>query len=130
MKLKEFNTENCCKMGRTTIPSINIDTKVGTVRLNKSASALMGISNADQVKFHQDEDEPGDWYIEKVKNGGFEVREVANGAMVFNNTAICKKIAESVEFSGRSGKCLVAGKPTELKGRTLWGVITRTLNNG
>jgi hypothetical protein len=131
MKLKEFNTENCTGLRtRTSAPAITVDTKTGCNRINGAASELIGLSDGDQVKFHQDEDEEGDWYMEKVKDGGFELRKgPAGSTLLFNNVKLSKKIAESVAFEGRSGKCLIAGKPTEFQKRKLFGVLTSGLRN-
>jgi hypothetical protein len=131
MKLKEFNPENCIGANpRSKAPSITIDTKIGCNRINGSACELMGLSEGDQIKLHQDEDEEADWYMEKVKDGGFTLRKgPAGSSLLFNNTKLSKKIAESVAFEGRSGKCLIAGKPTEFQKRKLFGVLTSGLRN-
>lgn len=131
MKLKEFNSENCSGFSkRSSAPSIAIDTKVGCNRINREACERLGLKEGDQVKFHQDEEEEADWYIEKVSEGGFSLRKVGSGsALAFNNTALAKKIAESVAYEGRSGRCLIAGKPTEFQKRKLFGVLTSGLRN-
>lgn len=131
MKLKEFNAENCAGLGkRTTSPAISLDTKVGCNRINAAACSLLGLQEGDQVKFHQDQEEEADWYIEKVADGGFTVRKNNNtNALIFNSTVLAKKNAESVAFEGRSGKCLIAGKPTEFQKRKLFGVLTTGLRN-
>lgn len=128
MKLKEYNSENCVSLGRTHSPSISINTKTGLIRISVSAANLIGLADGDQVKFHQDEEEESDWYLEKVPSGGFAIRE-HTGSMIFNNTSLTRKIADSVEFQDKTGKCLVAGKPTEFQKRKLWGVLTSTLRN-
>lgn len=67
MKLKTFNPENT---GDNTIPVLSINAN-GMFRLNKAAIDLLKLEETDKVLFHQDEDEPEDWYISKEKNNGF-----------------------------------------------------------
>jgi hypothetical protein len=129
MKLKEFNAEDFPNT-RTTAPAFSIDTKVGCNRLNREACELIGLKAGDKIKFLQDEEEEGDWYIEKVKEGGFVLRTTKNAtSLCFNSTPMAKKIADSVVFEGRSGRCLIAGQPTELNKRKLFGILTNSLKN-
>lgn len=132
MNLKEFTPDNCIT-GRSSsrVPSIGINTKVGMFRLNLEATELVGLKDGDQVKFHQDEDEPTNWYLEKVKEGGFVLRhkEAVGNGLLFNNMKLAKQIAESVSFTEKSGKCLLAGVPTQVNKRQLFGIITGTLRS-
>lgn len=133
MKLKEFNANNCFSSKRRSegAPCIAINVKVGLFRFNKPATELLGLDEGDQVLFHQDEEDPENWYIEKVDKNGFEVRiKAAIGkGVLFNNTALARQIFSSVLFNGLSGKCLLAGQPTEFKKRKLFGLITSNLRN-
>ena len=132
MKLKEFNSENCSGTTKRSIaPCISIDCKVGTFRINREACELIGLKDGDQVKFLQDQEDTADWYLEKAKSGGFALRAVPKtvGSLMFNNTPLSKKIAESVGFTGRSGRVLVAGRSTEFEKRKLYGILTGTLKN-
>jgi hypothetical protein len=131
MKLKEFNADNCASAPGGKSPTVALNTKTGLFRINKEACVLMDLSANDQIKFHQDEEEEGDWYIEKVKEGGFVLREkeTITKGLIFCSSHLAKKIAESVSFSGQSGNCLVAGKPTEFQKRKLFGLLTATLRN-
>jgi hypothetical protein len=67
MKLKTFSPENT---GDNTIPTMSINSNA-VFRLNKAAIDLLKLSENDKVLFHQDEDEPEDWYISKDKENGF-----------------------------------------------------------
>jgi hypothetical protein len=132
MKLKEFNTETCVTTrAHTGVPCIGVNVKAGLFRLNPEAQQLVNLKDGDQVVFLQDEEDPANWYLEKVKEKGFVLRmkETSGKGLVFNNRAVAKEIAESVSFTGHSGKCLIAGEATEFKKRQLWGVITGTLLN-
>jgi len=127
MKLKEFNAENTktSRGGGSKTPSIGINLKTGLFSINKTACELMDIKADDQVIILQDEEDKANWYLEKVKTKGFQVRskaEITTGAL-FNNTILARAIADSVEFKGKSGKVIIAGKPTALDKRKLWGLI-------
>jgi hypothetical protein len=115
----------------TRVPCISINVKVGLFRLNPEAQKLVNLQDGDQIVFLQDEEDPANWYLEKVKEKGFVLRmkETAGKGLVFNNIAVGRQIAESVAFTGKSGKCLIAGEATEFKKRQLWGVITGTMIN-
>jgi hypothetical protein len=67
MKLKTFNPENT---GDDVIPMLSINSN-GVFRLNKAAIELLKLNEGDKVLFHQDEDEPEDWYISKDAEKGF-----------------------------------------------------------
>lgn len=133
MKLKEFNTETCVTPRiYNGVPCININVKVGLFRLNPEAQKLVNLQDGDQIVFLQDEEDPANWYLEKVKEKGFVLRmkETSGKGLVFNNIAVGRQIADSVAFTGNSGKCLIAGEATEFKKRQLWGVLTGTLKSG
>jgi hypothetical protein len=132
MNLKTFTPDTVgSSMRKTKSPTIAINMKVGLFRINEPACELIGLKGGDYVVFHQEEGEEGNWYIEKVKGSGFEVREkeTVGKGVLFNNTGLAKQIAASVAFEGTSGKVLVAGQPTVYEKRKLFGVLTGTLRN-
>lgn len=134
MKLKEFNTDTCVvvKTPRVHPASLFLNTKTGLFRISKEAAELAGLKVGDHVLFHQDEDEPTDWYFEKAsaKQKAFALRGVKSGlSLLFNNSVLARQIAESVAFKDTAGKCLIAGEPTEFKKRQLFGIITGSLIN-
>lgn len=132
MKLREFNPENCISVSqRKGQASISIDTKVGCNRITKAACETLGLKAGDCIVFHQDETDTENWYLEKVKSGGFELREndkITSG-LLFNSVALARKIAESVDFTERSGRILIAGQPTDFQKKKLFGLITSSLRN-
>jgi hypothetical protein len=133
MKLKEFNVENTVSERYTPVqvPALGINVKSGLFRLNKAAAELIGAKVDELVVLHQDEEEPTDWYIEKVKEKGFKLRFKDNvgSGLFFNSAPLAKAIADSVEFNGKGGKVLVAGKPTDFQKRKLFGLLTGGLKN-
>lgn len=134
MKLKEFNAENLV-VQRTTTPSIGINCKTGLFNFNKAAVEQMGLKSNDQIVVHQDEEDQSCWYLERLNSKdtrkGFTIREKSNvtAGLLFNNVALAKLISESVAFTGKSGRLLVAGQPTEFNKKKLWGIITSSLRN-
>ena len=136
MKLKSFNAANS-KMysrGDENLAMVSFNQKAGVVRINEAAANKIGLASEDQIMIHQDEENPQDWYIEKVKENGFTLRakdnDLKNG-LLFNNTHVIKSIATSASFTDQSGKILLAGEATELdKGkRKLWGLLVVGLRN-
>lgn len=126
MKLKTFNTQNI-QPTRSSSPFIGINTKTGVFAINRTAAEAIGIKDGDQVQFHQEEDSPENWYIEKVKDGGFTVR-LANdrGILLFNNTTLSRMIFASVECESVSGRVLV-GEAIKSGKQTLSTLITASL---
>jgi len=106
MKLREFNTENTV-VSRNTTPSLHINTKTGLFTINKGASEILGLSDKDQVAFHQNEEVPDEWYIEKVKEKGFAIRDSesknSSNSLLFNNTTLARKLFESVGYHAGGG---------------------------
>jgi hypothetical protein len=128
MKLKEFNAENCVSI-KTGTSCISINIKTGLAAINKYAAQQMELKPEDMIVIHQDEEAPENWYLEKVKAKGFPLRKKDNvsAGLFFNNSALVKSIAESVNYKEKSGRLLIAGKPTKLDKRILWGLLTISL---
>lgn len=132
MKLKEFTPGNCpTSRSYSGTPTIGINVKTGLFRVSSVAKDIIGLKDGDQVILHQDDEDPINWYIEKVKDGGFILRqkESTGQALLFNNSTLAKHIAASVEFTGKSGKVIVAGEPTLFQKRKLFGLLTSYLVN-
>jgi len=130
MNLKTFDAITTPNRAKSVSPKITINTKSGLLSINKGAVELLGLKEKDQVTFHQDEEEITDWYIEKVKSGGFPIRKNKNAtSLAFNNSYLAKKIFESVTCKEQSASVLLAGKPTKLGSRTLYGLLTNSLIN-
>jgi hypothetical protein len=127
MKLKSFTPENTHSQRKGT-PSIHLNGKTGLIAISKCAAEKLNLKKGELLCFHQDEEEEQDWYIEKVKEGGFYFREYKSGFMV-NSTALVRKIFESVVFERESGRILLAGQPTKLGARTMHGLLVNCLKN-
>jgi hypothetical protein len=125
MKLREFNASNT-QVTRSGTPCMSVNYKTGVFSINQHATSLIGLKAGDQIQFLQDENEPENWYLEKVKSGGFEIRTNSNitPGLLFNNTAIGRKVIEGLGGGGViSIRLLVAGEPTIIEKRKLWGLI-------
>lgn len=130
MNLKEYNPINSKPVAtpRAHPASLRIDTKTGRFIFNKTASELIGLKDKCQIVILQDEQEPEDWYLEIVKVSGFVIRNrERQSEYVFNNTVIARMIADSVGYTARNGRMLIAGKPTKIGDRLLWGILTINL---
>jgi hypothetical protein len=118
MRLKQFNSSSRYKH---TLPSIGVDAKRGKWKLNGVGSKLIGLQPGDEVQILQDQDEPGNWYIEKVIDNGFKVRadDKLGLGVVFNNRGLARAINDELPYC----RILIAGEPTIVEGRTIWGLI-------
>ena len=129
MKLKTFNAENCVS-SRTLKPSVRICTKSGVISFNKEAASRMNLNDGDQVTIHQSEEEESDWFVSKVNESGFQLRAATQGgSLLFNNTTLCRMIADSVNYIGQSGKLMVGSEPVTSGEVKYWPLITASLRN-
>lgn len=130
MKLKQFTPDSFSNT-RTISPAISVSTKSGLFAINRAAADLIGLKAGDAVTFHQDEEDTGNWFIEKVREGGFLLRNKDEkvSTLFFNNVSMAKEIFKSVDYQQISGRLLVAGKPTKVAKQTLFGLLTGTLVN-
>ena len=129
MKLKEFNAENTLTV-RTDKPTVHINTKTGLFNFSRSACVLLNIKHGDRVTFHQDEEEPTDWYVEKVlTETGFPLRANNNTSkgLLFSNTSMARAIVHSVK-EVTSGKIAIVAEPTKVEKRKLYALLTASLN--
>jgi|LakMenEpi03Aug12_release.lakeMendotaPanAssembly.Ray.scaffolds.fasta_scaffold1068438_1 hypothetical protein len=127
MKLKTFNAENTFSQ-RQTKPFIQVSQKTGLFGFNKAVNEILELKSGDQIQFHQDEENPDEWYIEKVKQGGFTLRDYKAKSLLFNNTTLARKIFESVECEKRSGR-LIIGEQVKVGKQTFFTLITASLKN-
>lgn len=126
MQLKTFNSENVHPV-RESKPCIRINTKTGLFNFSTGACKLIGLKPGDRVSFHQDEDEPADWYLE-VTPDGFELREKVNvtKGMLFNSSVMARALVYSVR-EVQSGRVHIAPEPITVNKKTLWPLITAAL---
>lgn len=133
----------CAPKKKNSEPFIGMNVKAGTVRFNKPAIDALKINSGDEVVFHQDEDEPGDWYMQVINNNIPEGKESTHNPkgfilrkgkatvpdLTFNNTSMVRAIFDSVEYASNSGKIKI-GEPINEKGiGMLWTLITASLIN-
>lgn len=129
MKLKTFNTTNTvARIAKTTYIGINV--KVGLFYLNQATVEHLGLSDGDQIQFHQSEEDETEWYLEKVKENGFVVRQKENksDAALFNNVELSRKIFDSMAYEKISGRVMIGEVVTHEK-RKLYTLITSMLVN-
>lgn len=130
MKLKTFNQANLPKADRCST-KLYINSKTGLFHFNRSASEKLGLTSGDTVEFHQDEDEPSDWYISKSKSG-FLIRNKAKGddatsGTMFNNSALANLIFSTIDAPALMGSCLIGAEPQKEGNVEYWPIITASI---
>lgn len=125
MKLKTFNTENTYSQ-RESKPFILVSQKTGLFGFNRGAYEAIGLKAGDQVQFHQNEENREEWFIEKVKQGGFTVRNYKEKSLLFNNTTLARTIFNSVGAEGGSGR-LIIGEQVKFGKQSFHTLITASL---
>lgn len=127
MKLKSFNPEVLPKMsGKQFQPFMSIHIKSGMLSINGVACDLIGLVKGDHVEVYQDEDDAENWYIAKVKEGGWELNQMdSSKGLYFANKQLCTLILASVDAhpSKPGARLPIAGEPTKLGKQTLFGIL-------
>lgn len=128
MKLKSFNPEVLpVTTGPKQKPALSIHISSGLFTINGSACELIGLVKEDQVEVYQDEQDSENWYIAKVKEGGFQLRSNSEGtrSLFFSSKQLCTLILASVDaHPSKPGVRLpIAGQPTKLGKQTLFGIL-------
>lgn len=125
MKLKTYNKTNTLTKDRGT-PAISI-THTGVFRVSTVLAEEMKLQEGDQVALAQDEDEPKDWYLHKVKADGFPIH-ISGGGHVFSALGITRQMMELIEFKHKTGRMIVGEKITHDKVQ-MWPLILSSLKN-
>lgn len=131
MKLKTFNVLNVQSLSsRVQKPYIQANSKTGLLNVNHAAIELIGLQDGDQIQFHQSEDEPSDWFLEKVSDNGFVLRdkEKLGKNILFNSTKIVRMIFDSVAYVGGGGRIYI-GEEVKHGKTKLFTLITASLIN-
>lgn len=127
MKLIEFNPETLPSngSGQSQLPRLSVSFKNGVFSINGPACDLIKVKAGDQVQLLQDEETPENWYIEKVKTGGYTLREKegTTSPRFFNSTQLAHCIKEFLETNGKSCRVPIAGEVTEFDKRKLYGLL-------
>ena len=132
MKLKSFNATNV-RSARSQGRAINMNSKSGIISISAELASEMNVSDGDSVEFHQDEDNPKDWFISKAIENGFKCRlkkELSNSVM-FNSTGMVRTFFKSIDFNETSGKMIVGKEITDLPAdpsMPIWSIITKSIN--
>ena len=119
MNLKTFDHATTRKYKR--YPVIGITQHDGLINIGKSASHTIGIKDMDQVKFHQDNEIPENWYIEVVQSGGIIVR-AKDGGHRLQSALLVREIGLSLGLR-TNFQMKVAMVPTIVDGRKLYGLF-------
>ena len=118
MKLKNFNPTLLPKMSDIQQqPRVSLHLKSGMFSINGVGCELIGLEKGDQIELYQDEEEPENWYIAKVKEGGWTLNQKGAGstALFFCNRQACRLMMESVDVVPTTPgvKLPIAGQPTK-----------------
>jgi hypothetical protein len=115
MKLKTFDATNC-RGRRSFIPQIGFH-KGGVITFNAKLVEKLNLNPGDAIIFHQDEIRKRDWYIEKSKTNGLELRRykgTKNLSLIMNAATVCRELFASLGIEGPIKFCL-ASETTEGK---------------
>lgn len=124
------------RVKRPEAPNLRIHVKSGTFTLSITALELMDLKAGDQVNVGQSTIDKQEWYIWKVNTGGIKLK-AANysrkvNCVVFRNSSLAQKLANSVGFYGKSGLMQIAREHQTFEsapGVKVWTIITAKLKS-
>ncbi|WP_372648232.1 hypothetical protein [Draconibacterium sp.] len=124
MKLKKFNNKTLPRNGQIS-GSIHITfNKKGVISFSKSASDLLNLKDGDRIVLHQDEENRGDWYLEKTEDeNGFKLHKKSNkdNRVCFGRKILCQTIAKSLGVTADTTFIMhVLKNPKRLQGLVLY----------
>lgn len=131
MKLITFNTENTSKI-KIGKPTIRVSGKSGFIALSSTLTREAGFQDS-RILFHQDEENPTDWYIEKTESeSGFELRKLKDtDSVAFNNSEMARNILKSLGLGQRESVAItVATKTIDVEGTPMYAILTRSVKGG
>lgn len=118
MVLRTYNADNTRHYKRT--PVIGVYVKTGELNFGKSALSKIDFKPGEEIVFHQDDEDPQTWYIEKVATGGLPFRNKKfNGSMFINSRSLVREISESLGIK-TNFQMYIASKTVYFEGRTLY----------
>lgn len=125
MKLITFDTSNIIdqKRGDATIHF----TTGGAATLSKTAVENMNLQAGEMLAFHQDEENPEDWYI-SLSEDGFLLRQDKNetSRLKFNSSILCKMILSNLEIDSKGVAFFIGSEPTIDEDEVAyWPIITK-----
>lgn len=97
----------------------------GLISINKAAMKLMKLKETDKLSFFEDEDNEGDWFMAKDKDG-LKFRITEGGSMVANSSQICRDLCASLlKEPGTSLRCPIEEKSVMQDGLELFPIFTK-----
>lgn len=125
MKFVTYNSENLVqkKSKAPKLARIQFNPS-GRIGLNQRAKEQLAINDDTCISFHQNEQDPQEWYI-SLDRKGLKVRNNANGTSI-KSKALTEKILDSFKGKiapGDSLKLNIAQNPVEHNHETYYGLI-------
>lgn len=123
MKLNLISFDPDCFNNRSREGDPTVRIAHGKFSISKSATSLMGLSHGNCVQLHQNQDEPGKWYL-SLEDSGFPLRKngsKSEGSCIYNS-ALVKTILDA--FEAEALTFLVYEKPIRHKGTDYWLLLT------
>lgn len=90
-----------CGTKSSATPTVHFG-KSGLISVSQGALKLIGIKTGDNIKFFQSKGKPKEWFLAKVENGGFPLREAydkKSKTLMLNNAYTVKSIMASLNVS-------------------------------
>lgn len=104
-------------------PMISLARK-GANCINKAAAEKMQLAGDSLIGFHQDKDNPEDWYISLVEEG-FPLRnDKGDGALYFNNVAMAHTMLDALGIEEDRCAFMLASEPVTVDEVDYWPLIT------
>lgn len=87
----------------------------------------MKLKLTDKLSLAQDDEEPGNWYLFKDKDNGYDMRAKdfeKTGCLCFNHGELRRSFIESIGLeTDETHKFIIAGQPTLFGKQEFWGIL-------
>ena len=125
MKLNTWNRKQCNRGLSDKLPRVSLE-KNGVIKFNQQLVAGLGFKVGDKVNLCQDEERPGDWYIEKTTDVfGLVLRKHSNaGCLCTSGKMIVSAVQKSLQLNEKTLSFRVSLQ-TAVDGTDLHAIITR-----
>ena len=105
--------------------TVRVNSKIGYISFNKRACRALGLIDK-KIRFFQDSDRPGDWYLSIDDKDGLPVRSSKPDLAGVGNIKIARMIAESLGMT-ETFVCQLSTSPEKINKGEYYALITRSI---
>jgi len=129
MNLKTFTPEKITSLRAGGDPVFQMNQKNGMIRINEAACELLLLTKNKKLIFHQNSNDPTEWFVETSITDGFVLRDKndrTNG-LLSQSLPMVRNFFDSIGYEYLSGTVYLGIDPFIIGKRKLYPLITLKL---